>query len=107
MSTPHPHSLADLVLAPVLIELERSLDSLRDSKDLEFSFALVLNDTAGAYRNPAERAGRIREYAVRDVELHGWTVQPTPDHHGLAVEHGDYKVSLMFGKPLVDYVEQR
>ena len=105
MSTPHPHSLADLALAPVLIEIERSLDALRSSRDLEFVLALALDDGASAYQSAAERADRIRRYVVRDVDLHGWTAHPTPDGYGLAVEHGGYRVSLMLGKPLVHYVE--
>ncbi len=105
MSTPYPHSLADLALAPVLIEIQRNLDLLRGSRDLEFILALALNDDADAYKNAAERADRIRQYAVRDVDLRGWTVQPTSDGYGLAVEHGEYKVSLMLGKSLVDYVQ--
>jgi hypothetical protein len=105
MSAPHPHSLADLALAPVLIELERGLDELRRSEDLGFSLVLYLNDQPSAYRTAAERASRIRRYVVRDHDLHNWTVEPTPDCHGLAVEHGEYKISLMFGKKLLDYIE--
>jgi hypothetical protein len=106
MSTPHPHSVADLSLAPVLIELERGLDVLRRSRDLEFDLALSLNDDARAYPTAAQRADRIRQFAVRDVDLHGWNVEPTSDGYGLAVRHGEFSVSLMFGKRLTGYVEQ-
>lgn len=106
MSAPRPHSLADLSLAPVLIELERGLDGLRRSHDIEFDLALYLNDQPSADQTAADRAAQIRRYVVRDHDLHGWTVTPTPDCHGLAVEHGDYKVSLMFGKKLLDYIER-
>jgi len=57
------------------------------------------------YKSAVQRADRIRQYAIRDVELHGWQVRPTQDFYGLAVEHGDYQVSLMFGKQLTGYVE--
>jgi len=105
MSAPHPHSLADLALAPVLIEIERNLKWLRDSDDLEFNLALDLNDDRSWYKTPAERADRIAQCVTRTVELHGWQVQPTADLHGLAVRHGGYEVSLMFGKQLTGYVE--
>lgn len=105
MSTPHPHSLADLALAPVLIELERNLALLRASQDLQFDLALELNDDESAYQGPADRARRLGRFAIRIVELHGWQVRPTTDLYGLAVEHGDYRVSLMFGRTLSDYVE--
>jgi hypothetical protein len=105
MSEPHPHSPADLALAPVLINIERNLASLRDNRDLEFSLALDLNDDASWYSTPEERAGRVLKYATRQVDLHGWTVSPTPDLYGLAVSHGEYTVSLMFGRQLTGYVE--
>ena len=107
MSTPHPHSLTDLALAPVLVQIEHNLAWLRASENLEFDLALQLNDDASSYKRAADRADRIRRVAVRNVDLHGWKVQPTADNYGLAVQHGEYQVSLMFGKQLTDYVEQR
>ena len=106
MSTPHPHSVADLALAPVLIEIERNLNWLRDNDDLQFRLALELNDNESRYRNAQERADRIARCAIRNVDLHGWDVRPTADLHGLAVRHGDYEVSLMLGRRLTRYVEQ-
>jgi hypothetical protein len=106
MSTPHPHSAADLSLAPVLISLERNLARARDSSDLEYTLALELNDDGGWYHTAADRAGRVCRVATRDVDLHGWQVHPTGDLHGLAVEHGGYRVSLMLGKRLTEYVAQ-
>ncbi len=105
MSTPRPHSPADLALAPVLIEIEHNLARLRSSENLQFDLALELNDDDSRYKNAAERADRIRQYAIRDVPLHGWQVRPTQDLYGLAVEHSDYQVSLMFGKQLTGYIE--
>jgi len=106
MSTPHPHSLADLALAPVLIEIEKNLAWLRATENLEFELALELNDDASAYKSPAERAGRVRRCAIRNVDLHGWHVEPTSDFYGLKVEHGTYQVSLMFGKRVTSYIER-
>jgi hypothetical protein len=105
MSDPHPHSAADLALAPVLINIERNLVPLRDSDDLEFSLAMDLNDDGRRYTTAGERAGRVQASATRGVDLHGWTVTPTPDLQGLAVSHGEYTVSIMFGKQVANYVE--
>jgi hypothetical protein len=105
MSTPLPHSPTAHALATVLIEIERNLERLRASDDLEALLELDLNDEDWLYHGPAERAGRLAAFATREVELHGCTVQPTPDRYGLAVQHGEYTVSVMFGKRLVDYVE--
>ena len=102
---PRPHDVADLALAPVLINIERNLAQLRESDDLEFSLAMHLNDDGSRYTTAGERAGRVQTYATSDVDLHGWTVRPTPDLQGLAVSHGEYTVSVMLGKQLANYVE--
>jgi hypothetical protein len=104
MSSPHPHSPADLALAPVLINIERNLAQVRDSDDLEYALALALNDDSGWYHSAAERADRVQQLATRDVDLHGWHVTPSPDLQGLVIEHSQYRVSLMFGKRLASYV---
>ena len=104
MSQPHPHSAADLALAPVLISIERNLAHLRSGTDLELAFALDLNDDDSWYSSAEERAQRVLKSATRDVDLHGWTVTPTPDWNGLAISHGEYTVSLMLGAQLADYV---
>jgi hypothetical protein len=100
----HPTSVADLALAPVLIGIERNLAPLRDSKDLELSLAIALNDDDGFYHTPGERAGRLLRCATRGLDLHGWSVTPTADLHGLTVSHGEFTVSIMFGGQLVRYV---
>ena len=102
---PHPHSPADLALAPVLINIERNLAHVRDSEDLEYALALALDDDNGWYHSAAERAGRLEQLATRNVDLHGWHVSPSPDLQGLVIEHSDYRVSVMLGKRLADYVE--
>jgi hypothetical protein len=102
---PRPHSAADLALAPVLIGIERNLARLRNSDDLEFELALELNDDDSFYSNSAERARRVVQGAIRNVDLHGWTVSPTPDEQGLTVSRGEYTVSLMLGLQLANYVE--
>ncbi len=102
---PHPHSVTDLALAPVLVNIERNLAPVRDSEDLEYALALANNDDDTWYHSAAERAARVQEVATRNVDLHGWHVSPSADLQGLVIEHSDYRVSVMFGKRLADYVE--
>ena len=106
MSSPRPHSPADLALAPVLINIERNLAQVRDSDDLEYALALALNDDGGWYTSAAERADRVQQLATRNVDLHGWHVTTAPDRQGLVVEHGHYRVTLMLGRRLADYVDR-
>jgi hypothetical protein len=105
MSQSHPHSAADLAMAPVLINIERNLTQLRSSADLQFALALDLNDDDSWYSSAEERAQRVLKSATRNVDLHGWTVTPTPDGNGLAVSHGEYTVSIMLGAQIADYVQ--
>lgn len=105
MSTIYPHTPSDLALAPVLINIEDNLHILRGSSDVVFALALELNDMEDRYKSPIDRAKRVQEAAIRNVNLHGLTVRPTDDLYGLEVAHEEYRVSLMLGKQLVDYVE--
>ena len=105
MSTIYPHTIRDLALAPALIHIEDNLQILRGSADLIFALALELNDMEDQYRSPVDRAKRVREAAIRNVNLHGLTVRPTDDLHGLEVVHDEYRVSVMLGKRLAEYVE--
>ena len=57
-------------------------------------------NNAGQWR----RAERVQQLATRNVDLHGWHVTPSPDRQGLVIEHSHYRVSLMLGKRLADYV---
>jgi hypothetical protein len=102
---PRPHSVADLALAPVIIGLEDNLARLRESDDLESELATELNDDESFYPDEADRVRRILKAATRNVNLHDWTVSPTPDMQGLAVSHGQHTISIMFGKPLANYIE--
>jgi hypothetical protein len=46
----------------------------------------------------------MQQAAIRNVDLHGLEVSPTGDPHGLVVGHDEYRVSLMLGKRLVNYL---
>jgi hypothetical protein len=105
MSAPLPHSVTDLALSPVLLSIERNLAGLRDSDNLEYALAIELNDDDSMYPTASDRARRVQAIAVRNVDLHAWTVTPTTDRQGLAVTHGEYTVSIMLGRRLADYIE--
>lgn len=105
MSSPRPHSVTDLALSPVLVSIERNLAWLRDNDALRYALALELNDDDNAYTTAGDRARRVQRAAVRNVDLHGWTIAPTADLYGLAVAHGEHTVSIMLGHMLTDYVQ--
>ncbi len=104
MATPYPRSGSDLALAPVLIRLEQNLELLRTARSIPFELALELNDDERSYPTPQTRAARLLRAATRNVNLHGLTAASTADLNGLSVSHGEYRVSLMLGARLADYV---
>lgn len=104
MSTLYPHSGSDLALAPVLIQLERNLEMLRSAEDVVLELALELNDTESLFQTPESRAARIVRAATRNVNLHGLEVAPSDDLAGVTVTHKEYRVSLMLGSRLGEYV---
>lgn len=105
MTTLLPHSAGDLAIAPVLISLERNLERMRSATDLVLDLALDLNDVEELYRSPESRAARVIRAASRNLNLHGLEVHPTPDLSGITVSHGEYRVSLMLGRRLSEYVQ--
>ena len=106
MTTLLPRSAGDLAIAPVLINLEHNLERLRTATDLVLDLALDLNDVEDLYRTPESRAQRLARSVTRNVNLHGLSVEPAPDLSGITVSHGEYRVSLMFGRRLATYVER-
>jgi hypothetical protein len=106
MSTLYPHSGSDLALAPVLILLERNLELLRSASDLVFELALELNDIESFYQTPESRAARVVKAVTRNVNLRGLEVAPSPDLAGVTVSHKEYRVSLMLGRRLSEYVRE-
>ena len=74
-----PHAAAAHALATALVQIELNLERLRASDELEVLLELDLNDQDGFYHGPAERAERLEKFATREADLHGCTVQPTPD----------------------------
>ena len=103
MSTPHPHSPAGPGPRPGADRHRANLARLRDGADRVRARPgperrQILDHSA------ADPARRVLQAAIREVELHGWAVSPTPDWHGLAVSHGEYSVPVMLGRRLTGYI---
>lgn len=101
MSTVYPHSRSDLALAPVLIRIERNLERLRECDDLVHALA-----TAGGVTeaSPHARAEQVVRAATHGVSLHGLIASPTPGLDGVFVAHGEYRVSLLLGSRISEFV---
>jgi hypothetical protein len=105
--TLHPKHRMDLMLAPVAAEVDLNLQRIRDvsPRDVEAQLELEL-DTPAMHLPRAERAELIRRQAIRNVELHGWTVTMTEDGTRLHVAGGSVSLDLGLSAGITRYVEE-
>ena len=104
--TLRPKTPKDLMLAPVAAEIDLNLQSLRDKSpgDIGDALGLVLNvDRAGADR--AQRAARILDVALREVDLHDWHAEITDDAARLRLSGGSVTIDLGLSATILDYIE--
>ena len=97
---------ADLSLAPVAANIDANLARLRDRarEELDFELALVL-DRPERDHTPQERARRVLEVAVRNVEMHGWTPSISDDHSRLHLAGGSVSIDLGLGAAVMRYID--
>jgi hypothetical protein len=88
---PLPHDVTDLALAPVVLSIDRQLESFSglDAKDITFRIAL---ETDREPHNAARRADAVLETITRSVDLHGWEIAWTS--RGLRLAHDAHSVTL-------------
>jgi hypothetical protein len=97
----------DLMLAPVAAELDLNLQRIRDvpPRDVEAQLELEL-DTPAMHLPRAKRAELIRRQAVRNVDLHGWTIAMSEDATRLHLAGGSVSLDLGLSAGITRYVEQ-
>ncbi|HXQ43508.1 MAG TPA: hypothetical protein VN816_02630 [Acidimicrobiales bacterium] len=101
-----PKEPRDLSLAPVAVMIDRNLQPLRDIQPHEILayLELVLDrpETTGARH---ERADRILESALRNVELHGWRAEITADGSRIRLTGGSVSLDLGLSATMVRFIE--
>ena len=103
---PLPKGPRDLTLAPVAVEIDLNLQRLRDltAEELVPELELVLDRPAlGGTRNV--RAERVRDAAVRNVNLHDWQALVTDDGCRLRLSGGSVTLDLGLSALLLRYIE--
>jgi hypothetical protein len=101
-----PRVPTDLALAPVAAEIDLNLQPLRDKPPVELlsRIGLALNlDGPGATRE--ERAEEVLEYAVRNVDLHGWEASVSDDATRLHLEGGSVTLEVGLSSTIKSYIE--
>lgn len=105
--TTHPKQQKDLMLAPVAAEIDLNLQRLRDrpARDVEYELELEL-DRPAMRAERDERARLIREQAVRNVDLRGWTADITDDGCRLHLDGGSVSLDLGLSVGITEYIRQ-
>ena len=102
-----PKARADLALAPVAAEIDLNLQQLRDVRPDEIFSRIGLTLNLGAPGTTRdERAEEVLEFAVRNVDLHGWEVAVSDDATRLHLEGGSVTLELGLSSALEHYIEE-
>jgi hypothetical protein len=106
MSSLHPRVPKDLALAPVAAEIDLNLQFLRDHAPEQIEYELdVTLDRPAAGDSRDERAARVREAALRNVDMHHWQAEITDDAARLRLSGGSVSVDLGLSAALMRYIE--
>lgn len=106
MSSVLPKDHHDLSLAPVAVSIDRNLQGLRDLEPhgILVGLELVLDRPERTGR-PDERADRILEAVLRNVDLHGWTAHVTSDFSRIRLTGGSVTLDVGLSATLLRFIE--
>ena len=101
-----PKVPADLALAPVAASIDLNLQRLRDTGEARIAdeLALALNQSTPAATRGA-RAKQVLQVALRDVDLHGWNADISPDATRLRLRGGSVTLDVGLSADLQRYIE--
>lgn len=102
-----PKKPIDLALAPVAAEIDDNLQRLRDkssAEEIEFEITLE-TDWPKVKGTREEREKRLREYALRNVDLHGWDAKVSEDGSRICLIGGSVSLDLGLSAAILRYIE--
>jgi hypothetical protein len=94
MPTRRPHDRADLLLAPVALDLDARLTELGSLTPEDLAIRVTVHANTNA-ETPAERRSGLLDTVTAGVELHHWLV--SWDDRGLRLSHEGH--TLVLGLP--------
>lgn len=105
MTTLLPKNPVDLALAPVAIHIDRNLSRIRDMSPAAIDADLQRQLDSSPQREDAnERCERVRELALRGIELHGWEAAVSYDWTRLRLSGGSVSIELGLSAAIRDYI---
>jgi hypothetical protein len=102
----HPKVPKDLALAPLAAGIDLNLQRLRDRppSEIGFEIALELDTEESPGATPQERAERVLQVALREVDLHHWDAAITDDFARLRLSGGSVSIDLGLSASLLAYI---
>ncbi len=92
--TEHPHDIADLYLAPVVLAVDARIDELAALSDEKLALHIAIASDRPDWTDDMRRDAVLRA-ACHLIDLHGWEL--SWDDRGIRLAHG--KHSLVLGIP--------
>jgi len=103
----HPKGTADLLLAPVAVEIDRNLQRFRTHTPEEIENELQLELDQPLIENTREeRARRILRVAMRDVQMHGWEGHVNYDASAIHLDGGSVSLDIALSPTVRQYIER-
>jgi hypothetical protein len=102
-----PKKPTDLSLAPVAAEIDLNLQRLRDKSTAEeIEYELVLETNRSRLKGTREEAeGRLLDYALHNVDLHGWDAKISEDGSRICLSGGSVSLDVGLSAAILRYVE--
>jgi hypothetical protein len=106
VNPPAPKTPRDLMLAPISVEINENLERIRDKQPADIDVQLQLElDRPPLPNTPEQRGAHVLHAAVRNVELHQWTAEITPDACRLRLAGGSVTLDLGLSATIMRYIE--
>jgi len=100
-----PKSPKDLALAPVAVQVDQNLRRLRDLTPTQIDYEIALElDKPAIPNTPEMRAERVLQVALRDVEMHGWHAEITPDYSAVRLSGGSVSLDISTGATVPEFI---
>jgi hypothetical protein len=95
------------MLAPVAVAVDRNLAPLREkpADGIEAALQMAL-DRPGHDDTPEDRARRVIEAALRNVDLHGWSAEIVDDRSRLRLSGGSVSLDIGLSTGLIEFLRR-
>jgi len=102
-----PKTPKDLALAPVAAQIDMNLRRLRERTPSEIDYEVSLELDKPAIPNTRDmRSERVLMVALRDVDLHGWHAEMTPDLSAVRLSGGSVSLDIAVGAAVMQFIQE-